>query len=69
MKNTTFDILKWFSLIGLPAILTFAGVVMKTLNYEYTDIIITIGTAFNTMLGTMLGISNINYYNKEENKK
>jgi len=54
LSNKTFDFLKWFTLIGLPAIITFTGVVMKSMNFEYTDVILTIATAFNTMLGTML---------------
>ena len=67
MSNKVYDILKWLTLIGLPAIITFAGVVMNTLNFEYTNIVLTIATAFVTMLGTMLGISSYNY-NKEKEK-
>lgn len=67
MSNKVYDILKWLTLIGLPAIITFAGVVMNTLNFEYTNIVLTISTAFVTMLGTMLGISSYNY-NKEKEK-
>jgi len=64
LNNKVYDVLKWVVAIVLPAILTFVGVVMNTLNYEYTNIVLTIGTAFITMLGTILGISNYNY-NKE----
>lgn len=64
MSNKIYDILKWISLVFLPALITFAGVVMNTLNFSYTDIVLTISIAFNTFLGTILGISNINYLNK-----
>lgn len=67
LSNNIYNFLKWLTLIGLPAIITFAGVVMNTLNFEYTNIVLTIATAFVTMLGTMLGISNYNY-NKEKEK-
>ena len=61
MKNKTYDCLKWFTLIGLPALITFYGVVANTCDLPNTEIILTIATAFDTMLGTMLGISNYNY--------
>lgn len=67
LPDNIYNIMKWLTLIGLPAIITFAGVVMNTLNFEYANIVLTIATAFVTMLGTMLGISNYNY-NKEKEK-
>ena len=66
MSNQTYDLLKWITLIFLPALITFAGVVMKTLNFGYTDIILTIATAFQTFLGAIIGVSNYNYKNKEQ---
>ena len=61
MSNRVYDTLKWISLVFLPALITFAGVVMNTLNFNYTDIVLTISIAFNTFLGSVLGVSNINY--------
>lgn len=66
LSNKVYNFLKWFTLIGLPAIITFYGVVGNTLGLPYTDIVLTIATAFDTMLGTMLGISNYNYNKKGE---
>jgi hypothetical protein len=60
-KNKTYDILKWFSLVGLPAMITFFGVLGTTLEWGFTQPVLTIAIAFNTMIGTMLGISNIKY--------
>ena len=65
-KNGIYDKLKWFCLVGFPAIITFFGVLGNTLELDYTQMVITIAVAFNTMLGTMLGISNIRY-NKQQN--
>lgn len=65
-KNGIYDKLKWFCLVGFPAIITFFGVLGNTLEWDFTQIVITIAVAFNTMLGTMLGISNIRY-NKQQN--
>ena len=64
LNDKVYDILKYVALIGIPAVLTFYGVVGATLNIPYTQEVLTIGTAFDTMLGTLLGISNANF-NKE----
>ena len=66
MSNKVYDVLKWISLVFLPALITFAGVVMNSFQWEYTDIALTIAVAFNTFLGTVLGVSNITYKNKTE---
>ena len=66
MKNNTYDKLKYLTLRVLPAILTFAGVVMTALNFEYNEIVMIIGAGFITMLGQILGISSDNYH--KENK-
>ena len=65
MSNKVYDILKWIAIVFLPALTTFVGVVLSSLNVSNSDIILTILTAFSTFLGTVLGISNINYKNKE----
>ena len=62
MSNKTYDFLKLLVMRILPAILTFVGIVLTSFNYEYTEIVLTIGTAFITMLGTILGISTNKYY-------
>ena len=66
LSNKVYDFLKWFTMIGFPALITFYGVVGSTLEIPYTDTVLIIATAFDTMLGTMLGISNYNYNKKEE---
>lgn len=60
-SNKVYDLLKWISLVFLPALITFVGVVLNTLDIPNTEVILTISIAFNTFLGTILGISNINY--------
>ena len=63
LSNKTYDILKWIALVALPALITFYGVVGAACNIPYTDTVLTIAVAFDTMMGTMLGISS-NRYNK-----
>lgn len=65
MKNKTYDILKYLDLMVFPALLTFYGVIGKTLEIPYTHEVLIIGSAFITCLGTCLGISSYNY-NKEK---
>lgn len=67
MSNRVYDILKWISLVFLPALITFVGVVLNVLEVEYAEVVLTIAVAFNTFLGSILGISNINYL-KGENR-
>lgn len=61
MSNKVYDILKWIALVFLPALIMFVGVILNCFNIAHTDIILTIMTAFETFLGSILGISNINY--------
>ncbi len=66
MSNKIYDILKWITLVLLPALTTLTGVILNSFNINYTEIILTIMTAITTFMGTILGISNINY-NKNNN--
>lgn len=66
MSNKVYDILKWIALVFLPAFIVLVGVILNTLNVANANIIITILTAIDTFLGSILGISNINYNKKVE---
>lgn len=66
MSNKVYDVLKWIAIVFLPALTTFVGVILTSLNVNNSEIILTIMTALSTFLGTLLGISNYNYKNKEE---
>lgn len=63
MSNKVYDILKYIALIFLPALTTFVGVVLQCFNVSCDDIVLTIMTAFDVFLGTVLQISNYNYNN------
>ena len=65
LDNKQYDVLKLIALKILPALGAFVGTVGTALNWEFTAIVVTIITAFDTMLGTMLGVSTANY-NKED---
>ena len=66
MSNKLYDVLKWITLVFLPALTTLVGVILNCFNVECTQIVLTIMTAITTFMGAILGISNISYKNKEE---
>ena len=66
MSNKVYDILKWITLVFLPALTTLTGVILNCFNVSCTDIVLTIMTAVTTFMGAVLGISNINYNNKSK---
>ena len=61
LDNRTYDILKWIALVFLPALATLIGAVGGHLNWAPTDTVVYIMVAFDTFMGAILGISNINY--------
>lgn len=63
LSNQVYDILKYVVLIALPAIITFVNIIGVQLGYDMTTTIV-IMTAFNALLGTLIGISSVKY-NKE----
>ena len=64
-----YDILKWITLVFLPAATTLTGVILNTFNVGATDIVLTIMTAVTTFLGAILGVSNVNYYKNKESEE
>lgn len=61
MNNKVYDVLKYATLIALPAIMAFYGLIGATLSIPYTQEVLTIGNGLITCLGTCLGISTMNY--------
>lgn len=61
LNNRTYDKLKWIVLIFLPALVTFITTVGQSLNAEWLFPVVTIMTAFTTFLGTLVGVSSVNY--------
>lgn len=67
LENRVYDVLKWVALIALPALATLISVVLPLWGVcdegTVTAVVGTI-TAFATFLGTLLGVSSINYNKK-----
>lgn len=57
LSNRVYDVLKWVGLVALPAVAAFTGTVGMALEWEYTDVAVTIMTATGTFVGALLGVS------------
>lgn len=62
LKNKTYDKLKWIVLTVLPAGAVLISTVGNSLNWQYTEIIVTILNAVTVFLGASLGVSSANYH-------
>lgn len=65
MSNKTYDIIKIIALIVLPALTTFVGVTLEALNVNCSGVVVTIMTAFDVMLGTIIEKLSSMYKKKE----
>lgn len=64
LKNKVYDALKWIVISILPALAVFVKAVFPVWGLPYADEISTTITAVVALLGTMLGISTVNYMTK-----
>ena len=67
LGNKTYNILKWVSILFLPALATFIGVIFRVWNIPYVDQIVTTINAIATFIGAIIGLSTLSY-NKDEKK-
>lgn len=61
MSNKTYDILKWIALVVIPAICVLYTAVGEIWTIPNVTKVVATIVAFNTCLGTILGISSSNY--------
>lgn len=61
LNDSIYNILKWVAIVFLPALITFVGVILTSLNVDNAEVILTIMNAFAVFLGTILGVSTIKY--------
>lgn len=66
MSNKVYDVLKYIAQIVLPAIGTLYFALAGIWGFPYGEEIVGTITAVDTFLGVLLGISSMNYKNKEE---
>lgn len=61
MSNKTYDVLKYITMIVLPAIATLYFALAQVWNLPYSEEIVATITAITTFLGTLLQISKSKY--------
>lgn len=66
-SEKTYQILKWACLIAAPAIATFLTTILPLfgVSAEMVNVACAVVTAATTLVGTLIGISNHNYYKEE----
>lgn len=65
MNSKIYDKLNWVAKIGLPAVITFYGVVSLTWGLPYTEQIMTTAGGVNVLLGALLAKSSADYYKEQ----
>ena len=61
MNDKTYDTLKWVAQYLLPALATFYFTIAQIWGMPYAEQIVGTITAFDTLLGVLLGISAVQY--------
>lgn len=65
LSSKWYAFLKWFALIALPAFGTAYAVIGGTWGLPYIEQVKTTCLAVGTLIGTLIGVSNANYYRNE----
>ena len=65
-NNKTYDILKWCCMIAIPAICTAVTQLGQLFGWADAVIVSEVGVIACTCLGTLLGISNYQYYQQNQ---
>jgi len=68
LSNRWYDILKWVSVIAIPAIVAFLSVVLPALKVdaETVNTVTTIISAVGVLIGALIGVSTIGYNKQKE---
>ena len=62
LNNTVYDVLKWLTLICIPALATFYAACAGVWGWPHADEIARTANAVCVLLGALLGISTADYY-------
>lgn len=67
LSDSVYTILKWITLVVIPAATTFYGVLAEALSLPYADIVAKIAAGLCAFIGAIIGISTAEY-NKAKNQ-
>ena len=69
MSNKTYDIMRWVSAVGLPALTALWLTLANIWGFPYAEAIGATLAAITTFLGAILGVSSIQYARQQEGLK
>lgn len=67
LSNKTYEVLKWVTMIALPAISVFIGAVGEQLGLSDPEVVVNVLNAITVLMGSLVGVSTINY-NRENHE-
>lgn len=70
IPDSLYNVLKWISIVCIPALVTFLSVVLGVLDVDpkVVNIVVTIIAAVGTLIGSLIGISTKVYRQEQEGK-
>lgn len=69
LSNDVYDKLKFMVTVFIPALATFIGTIGVAIGYpEITGTLVTVISAFGLFVGSLIGLSSVNYYGDEDDK-
>lgn len=66
--NKQYDVLKWIVITFLPALTALVAGLGAALSWADTELAVTVLALFTTFLGTLIGVSGLDYNKEDENK-
>ena len=66
LSNKVFDVLKWLTLVGIPALTTAYVGLSSIWQWPYADQVAKTSAVVCVLLGSLLGISTIQYNNQQK---
>ena len=70
LSNRTYDVLKWLVFIAIPAIGTFIFAISQIWGWPpYAEQIVGTLSALAVLIGSLIGISTVQYNKEQEEKK
>lgn len=61
LNNKSYEIMKWITMIALPAFSVFIGAVGAELGISDPDTLVTILNAITVLMGSLIGVSSYQY--------
>ncbi len=68
LNSQAYDIVKWIVQVVMPALIVAIGTIGGAIQWEHTELTMTVLGAITTFMGASLGLSSAQYYKNEADK-